>query len=403
MKYLLNLFKAVGFSSAFLFANLIYSQATCGGGYNFTSSSTVTPCTYTFVPVLPIGHPCITNVTWTINSPGTYGSECDRRITDTLGLTYQFCFYGNHVIKMFIRFCDNSVCVVSQTINISCTGAVFCNPDPGNDSIPDPTVEITYIDPESNCGVLSSPKAGCMYESCGLNCYIVACGWHWAIRIPESEYNCDLFTFRLEYIDVDDCDDGTVTCVDLIPGTIYCIFAKLDEDIIIEAIGNSCCMPANYHRAFIWHPVPCGGGGLAGIRDPCPGWDFGNGDCNDRCTPAEEPCTEDVQQISQSTGIPSPSCLTGGKNKKHSALSGKKDIFGNFNIKDGGIYTLEENFDLNSYVSIMNIHGIEIYNGIWQFGSLKTPNWPNNMESGLYFVKFKNSSGNQLRKFFKPN
>ncbi len=373
------------------------SQAVCGLGYDFNYSTTAGGCDYTFTPVIPGGAPSIAWFEWIISSTGTYGVECDQ--LDGNPLYYTFCFYGYHKVTMIIHFTSGLPCKVEKTIYVTCSNALLCNPDPSNNSIPDPTVEITYIDPESNCGILSLPKQGCMYATC-TGGFCIACGWHWAIKIPETEYNCELFTYRLEYVDVDDCDNGTLTCINLTPGTVYCIFAKLDEDIIIVADGNHCCLPANYQRAFIWHPEPCNSS--PGIWDPCPGYDYG--ECIYRCTPLESnnPCDESSPlTMSQSTSIPSLSCFR-SKNDNKSYLYTKTKNSTHWNISNNYL-TLQENSNKNQEVIIYNVHGQLVFQGEWNFGNSNgfNLNWPEKLEFGCYFVKFPNSDKNSFSILFK--
>ncbi len=391
MKLLLFLFALL-----FIANHSIYSQGACGAGYGFNVSNS--GCSYTFTPFFPRPHPCIAYLRWGFASTGTYGRTCtDGFVTDTFGLSsYEFCFYGDQDVYMYIKFCDSSTCYVVHTVSPSyttCYPALFCNPDPGNDSIPDPQVEITYIQPDTSCGIKSDAGwHGCMSVTGGGG-YYTACSWEWAIRIVPSSTNCEYFTYWMQYIDGhisgQGCDSNCHYMV-LTPGVVYCIVARIRQTIVIVAEGNHCCLPDGYRRGFIWTPEP----DELSITYPIPGWNWGV--CTNRCKNYES-CNEYTQTMDQ-TDLPVTHCFTGGKNKT-SALSGKKLL----NTDQINFRILGENAFIGQHVSIYNLDGVEVFKGIWKFGDpsdfyLK---WPNNLGTGLYFVKFQNSAGKGYTKLYK--
>ncbi|MBK8483619.1 MAG: hypothetical protein IPL31_04540 [Saprospiraceae bacterium] len=59
------------------------------------------------------------------------------------------CFDGYYNITMNVRFCSGAYCYVPKC-SMRCLGATKCDPDPNRiTSIPDPKVEITYIEPDT--------------------------------------------------------------------------------------------------------------------------------------------------------------------------------------------------------------------------------------------------------------
>lgn len=355
------------FLCSFLFISL-FSQSPCGLGYSFSSFTSGGGCHYTFTPIIPLGAPSIDYYEWEVSSYGTYGRTCDSGLEGN-PLYYTFCFYGNHVVKMIIYFTGGGSCYVSQTIYVTCANALPCNPDVLNNSIPDPEVEITYIDP-------CSPFTG----------------WHWAIRVPENQYNCEIFTYKIEY---SECDGSGITCYELTPGTIYCVEAEYAEPITIMAYGNHCCLPANYTRMFSWTPVP---GGL-GLLDPKP---YFSEDCADRCTIWYDPdCEEQKQSFYYSDIYPTLSCFNKKDTKMNNLKTGNKKI----TIESTSIKNDLE--ILNKYslskVSIIDTYGKIIFNGKWSFNnqSLNGLKWPEGIGPGIYIVRFAESINNESVKVFK--
>lgn len=382
------------FALFFIANHSIYSQGACGAGYGFNVSNS--GCSYTFTPFFPRPHPCIAYLRWGFASTGTYGRTCtDGFVTDTFGLSsYEFCFYGDQDVYMYIKFCDSSTCYVVHTVSPSyttCYPALFCNPDPGNDSIPDPLVEITYIRPDTSCGV----KAGegwhaCMYNTNNSGGFWTACAWQWAIRIVPTTYRCEYFTYWIQYIKFDGCDSICHYFV-LTPGETYCIIARIRETIVIVAEGNQCCFPDGYRRGFMWTPEPS----TVGITYPVPGWNWGV--CTNRCHEYES-CNEN-QEIMDQTDLPVTHCvtLTGGNNKTY--LSGKRNI----DVESNNFRILGENAYIEQQLEIYDLQGRITFKGKWKFGdpSQLFLNWPSGFKEGIYFVKFQNSFNKGYTKLFK--
>lgn len=370
MKKLLLLF-------VILYVNLVYSQSPCGVGYSFNTYSHAN-CIYKFVPVVPPGV-TIDSFYWRASVSGTACHDYIKTILSTDTAFYTFCFYGNHDVTMIVFINGGSPCYVTQTINVTCSGALFCNPDPGNDSIPDPVVEITYIKPDT-CAVQGSPKPNCMSRWNGSQ-YNISCGWKWAIRIPPSSYNCEIFSYWLQYIDATSCD-SVCTYLTLTPGVTYCIITKINESVYIVADGNHCCMPTGYQRGFIFTPTPSGS--LSNITHPSTTY----GICGANRCPTSGSCTENQQTMNLTSGWPGSHCFKGGGTK--------------LEYRDQRI--LEDNANIEQGVTIYNTQGIAVFKGNWKFGNPNnlTLNWPNNLGIGLYLIEFENSKGRvaKLLKFY---
>jgi hypothetical protein len=384
------------FLCSFLFISL-FSQSPCGLGYSFSSFTSGGGCHYTFTPIIPVGAPSIDYYEWEVSSYGTYGRTCDSGLEGN-PLYYTFCFYGNHVVKMIIYFTGGGSCYVSQTIYVTCSNALLCNPDPLNNSVPDPVVEITYIDP-ATCGPLDHPIDGCMNTQDSSYHYWASCGWHWAIRIPENDYNCEYFKYTLEYNDIGECDDNTTTCIELTPGTLYCIFARVSKTIYILAEGNHCCLPANYKRIFKWTPEP--NNMQPGIYDPDKYYSV---KCADRCTPQYDPgCDEDDQDFYKIPFYPTLTCFTGNDPK----IDNMKRENGRFNIigtlTGNNPEILEKYSEILSNVSIIDYSGRVVFNGSWTFRTSESNilTWPEGLRSGIYIIRFENSPQKEAVKVFK--
>ncbi len=212
--------------------------------------------------------------------------------------------------------------------------------------------------------------------------YDIACGWTWGLRVPP--YLCDgIFSYYVEYYDVSNGCDNPGTCAHLaLDTTVQCITAKIGEPIYVVVSGNHCCLPAGFQRAFIWEPdvttyTPIGRPtiddyGVCTMYRTCPG-NSGN-------------CVEDQQQCCETSGWPAP-CFTGG---------GKKT--------EQRVYRIfEENANIEQNIYIYNMLGVVVFNGRWKFGDPENFNiqWPSDVRSGLYLVKFQNSE--KLTKLYKFN
>lgn len=375
------------------------SQTVCGLGYDFNYSTTAGGCDYTFTPVIPGGAPSIAWFEWVISSTGTYGVECDR--LDGNPLYYTFCFYGYHKVTMIIHFTSGLPCKVEKTIYVTCSNALLCDPDPSTGTKPVPVVEITYIDPAS-CNITNAPILGCMYDSSYNSStmswvYANSCGWHWAIKIPANQYNCEIFNFKIEYYDLGTCSDSTLTCHQLYPGVTYCIFARLNKKIKIVAEANHCCLPANYKRGFEWQPIP---NNSPGIYDPDPTF----GICTYRCTQFNIPCNENQNDIDLSgSSVPSISCFR-GETKGSNWLKGKVVDKLPKNSLNTDLKLLEKYAGIQTNLVFWNLNGELVFKGNLEFISknVSSLNWPNEIVSGIYLVQFINEVTNETIKLYKP-
>jgi hypothetical protein len=365
-----------------LFANSIYG-GTCNGNYTF-SYGTYINCTYWFLPSVP-GSPTIDHITFRVSSTGTYAASCDtarKQISsDTFG--FRFCFSGNHDVTMDITFSGGSTCTVTQTINVTCTGADVCNPDPArSEPITNPTVEVTYLSPDT-CNFNSvNTVNGCMSSQIGggSSNYFIACGWQWAIRVPPSSAACHKFTYYVQYDSITSC--GNYTCVQrAFDTTVICIRAYIDQTIYIVATSSSCCLPTGYQRGYYWTPTPAGGV-YTTIDDPTPTVSTlcsAYRHCNDYTY-----CVQSPQTMNQTSGWPG-SCFTGGGRTEQRYFIQSDD-----------------NFTKEQEVIIYTIQGIEVFRGKWRFGDSSNLylNWPSGIGSGLYLVKFQDAKKG-LKKLYK--
>jgi hypothetical protein len=219
-----------------------------------------------------------------------------------------------------------------------------------------------------------------MYEAIPGPLFNIACGWKWAIRIVPSSYNCEMFSYSMKYIDPGSGSNNcgsTCTIISLTPGTEYCINAKQDEDIIIKAVANVCCLPAGYERNYTFTPTRT----ASSIGHPNTTY----GQCMAYRCPLSGSCSED-QVALNSAGPITLSCFTG---KQDPQQRDKSDKGNNVNIEQD--------------IIIYNIQGIEVFRGKWKFGDITNYqlNWPIRIGQGLYLVKFQNSES--IFKLFKLN
>ncbi len=380
--------KLLFFLFALFIVNVLHSQSPCPADtFDFTITGDSTTCVYTFTPDTTLTHKHICSISWEIKSHGTYGVACDPDQIVADPLTYSFCFDGYYDVTMFVHFCDGSVCYVTHTIYIRCLGATTCDPDSDRiTSIPNPFVEITYLQPDT-CDFNSNRTVpGCMFSAKGSGFYYIACGWKWAIRVPPG--NCNDFIYYVQYDSITSC--GNYTCTTRYLDTnIICIDAYIGRTIYIVATANSCCLPIGYQRGYYWTPVPncsCYNSGCTcytTIVDPTPTvstYCSAYRHCDDYTYCATNPI-----EMDKTTGWPITHCFGNGKR-------------------------IEQRDFTNSYKSLINdqevtiydINGIIVFKGKWTFLDLNSQGlkWPRQITNGIYFIKLES---NKFIKLLKLN
>ncbi|MBK8449264.1 MAG: T9SS type A sorting domain-containing protein [Saprospiraceae bacterium] len=373
--------KLITFFVLIIFTQSMYGQSACSAQYDFTMVGDSNTCVYTFTPNTFPGSPSVCSIDWVIGSTGTYGLACDPGPMTANPLTYSFCFDGYYNITMNVRFCSGAYCYVTKVLYVRCLGATKCDPDPNRiTSIPDPKVEITYIEPDTCNFSSGSPVSGCMSYGNGMNGYYISCGWKWAIRVHPS--SCNFFTYYVQYDSIRSC--GNYSCVTRSLDTnIICIKAYIDRPIYIVATAFGCCIPAGYQRGYIWTPSP-DGGVYTIIDDPDP---IVSVYCSAyrHCTNYTY-CTENPQTMNQTSGWPGTTCFWAGNKTE------QRD-----NLK------AVEHFNIEQNIVIYNIQGKEVFKGRWIFGDPSNLylNWPDHITSGLYFIKFQHSTEKSLVKLYK--
>lgn len=373
----MNSLKALSFLFACLLSNSIYS-APCGAPWGINASATLASCTYTFTPILPTPPPTGLTFDWEIRSSGSASANCDS-YRNQHSLTYQFCFYGLHDVIMTVHN-GMTTCEVTIQVNVTCAGAFECDNDPTHaDHHPCPLIEISYIDAPI-CTTMLGTLSGCMYTGIGAGVNDIACGWRWGLRVPP--YVCDgIFSYYVEYYDVSNGCDNPGTCTHLaLDTTVQCIIAKMGEPIYVVVSGNHCCLPAGFQRAFIWEPEVTNYTPIDAPTMDKYGVCYGG-----NCPGNSGNCVEDQQQCCLTSGWPAP-CFTGGKKTEQRVHR----IF-------------EENANIEQNIYIYNMLGVVVFNGKWKFGDPENFNiqWPSDVRSGLYLVKFQNAE--KLTKLYKFN
>ncbi len=371
--------KPLLFLFALFFVNLIYSQSPCSAQYDYTMAGDSNTCVYTITPVLPLSHPSICSITWTIASHGTYGIACDPAEMEADPLTYSFCFDGYYDVKMIIHFCSGQSCYVIHTVYVRCLGATTCDPDPDRiTSIPNPYVTITYLQPDTCNYNSTNPVSGCMNKPNGTGGYFVSCGWQWAIRVPPT--NCNYFEYYVQYDSIRGF--GNYSCVTryIIDSNFICINAYIDRPIYIVATAKNCCLPANYQRGYYWTPTPAQG--LYNIiDDPTP---TVSTDCSAyRHCDDYTYCPDNPIEMDQPSGWPA-TCFWGGSK-----------IDERLKLNSNDLLIIEQD------IRIYSIDGKELYRGKWKFGKSSDYilDWPTGIKSGLYMVNF---GGKFVTKLLKP-
>jgi hypothetical protein len=362
-----------------LFLEYVSSQSPCPSTLDFTNTGNSTTCEYVFTPDTTNTPKHICSISWTIYSYGNYGVACDPGEITANPLTYTFCFTGFYQVTMYVHFCDGSSCYVSKTVQVGCAGGVVCDPDPERDSIiPDPKVEITYLEPDT-CDFNSiSPVSGCMYSSNPNNRYYISCGWKWAIRVPPG--NCNLFKYYVQYDSIRAC--GYYSCVRRnLDTNLICIKAYIDRPIYIVATAESCCLPEGYQRGYYWTPTPSAGV-YNTISDPDP---TVSTYCSAyRKCPNYTYCMTNPITMNQASGWPA-TCLWGGSQ-----------------LEQRNVIVSETELNELKQIIIYTSDGKEIFRGKWKFGDPSSLhlNWPSHIRQGLYFVKY---PGKGPIKLFKLN